>query len=427
MTGSERDFDRIARAWLDLGPNEAPDRSVAAVLQAIETTPQVRRSFRWPTWRSTAMARFALLATLGGALLIALGALAISGGGPTPAPSVAPASAAPTTLAPAATPTASPTTAPSSSPAAIPDALTGGWIAPMRGPDIPAADSIQALTLGATAGSFEAPSSYVSTGQGFVATLDGPGTLRLTTKAAEGPCEADDVGIYDYEVRDPAQLVMTLREDACSVRGERMAGLWHRSLAHGSAGGPGFTANFLPYLSFTLPAGTYTGRGDAGRDEIVIDSATSTYKVWKDLDGFLDPCDLSKGRLLIEPGLDALLAYFEDDPRFDIVRREEFEIDGRPAVEIEFTVGANLEPPCWTFDGVAGDLTGVLTYVPQGATPDTFWNAPIGSTGLLVITEVDGTTLTFEFLTFEDGTEAVDRATLDTVRFLDALPEAPAG
>ena len=42
----ERDFDRIARAWLDLGPNEAPDRSVAAVLQAIETTPQVRRPIR---------------------------------------------------------------------------------------------------------------------------------------------------------------------------------------------------------------------------------------------------------------------------------------------------------------------------------------------------------------------------------------------
>ena len=40
---SERDFDRLAQAWLELGPDEAPDRAVAAVLQAAETTPQVRR------------------------------------------------------------------------------------------------------------------------------------------------------------------------------------------------------------------------------------------------------------------------------------------------------------------------------------------------------------------------------------------------
>ena len=30
----------------------APDRVLTAVLQAAETTPQVRRRIRWPTWRS---------------------------------------------------------------------------------------------------------------------------------------------------------------------------------------------------------------------------------------------------------------------------------------------------------------------------------------------------------------------------------------
>ena len=47
----ERDFDRLARAWLELGPDEAPDRVIAAVLQAVEATPQVRRPLRWPSWR----------------------------------------------------------------------------------------------------------------------------------------------------------------------------------------------------------------------------------------------------------------------------------------------------------------------------------------------------------------------------------------
>ena len=46
----ERDFDRLARAWLELGPDKAPDRAIAAVLQAVETTPQVRsRPWRLPT------------------------------------------------------------------------------------------------------------------------------------------------------------------------------------------------------------------------------------------------------------------------------------------------------------------------------------------------------------------------------------------
>ena len=40
---TERDFDRLARAWLELAPDEAPDRVIAAVLQAAETTPQMRR------------------------------------------------------------------------------------------------------------------------------------------------------------------------------------------------------------------------------------------------------------------------------------------------------------------------------------------------------------------------------------------------
>ena len=34
---TERDFDRLARAWLELSPNEAPDRTRStAVLHAID-------------------------------------------------------------------------------------------------------------------------------------------------------------------------------------------------------------------------------------------------------------------------------------------------------------------------------------------------------------------------------------------------------
>jgi hypothetical protein len=74
----ERDFDRLARAWLELGPNEAPDRAVAAALQATATTPQVRRRFGWPIAASLATGRVAraigaaavLLVLIGGAILL---------------------------------------------------------------------------------------------------------------------------------------------------------------------------------------------------------------------------------------------------------------------------------------------------------------------------------------------------------------------
>ena len=71
----ERDFDRIARAWLELGTNEAPDRAVSAVLQAVETTPQLRPlSTRLP-WRYEPVNRMPIAAALVAALVIVVGGL----------------------------------------------------------------------------------------------------------------------------------------------------------------------------------------------------------------------------------------------------------------------------------------------------------------------------------------------------------------
>ena len=75
MTAND-DFDRISRAWLDLMPDEAPDRAVNAVLRAVATTPQVRR-WRPASWRPLPMNRlpfaFAAVAVaiaIGGAVLL---------------------------------------------------------------------------------------------------------------------------------------------------------------------------------------------------------------------------------------------------------------------------------------------------------------------------------------------------------------------
>ena len=98
----ERTFDRLARAWLELGPDEAPDRVIAAVLQATEATPQVRRPLRWPIWRSFPMPRLPIVATVVAILVVVIGGglfLSRSNGpaqvgGPSPSP-IASASPAP--------------------------------------------------------------------------------------------------------------------------------------------------------------------------------------------------------------------------------------------------------------------------------------------------------------------------------------------
>ena len=74
MTTS-RDPDRVVRAWLDLMPSEAPDRAIDAVLQTVETTPQVRSPWRWLPWRPTPMNRIPLAIAAAAVVVIAGAAL----------------------------------------------------------------------------------------------------------------------------------------------------------------------------------------------------------------------------------------------------------------------------------------------------------------------------------------------------------------
>jgi hypothetical protein len=250
--------------------------------------------------------------------------------------------------------------------------------------------------------------------------------------SADPNCVGLDSGTYRWSTTaDEQWLTFEPIEDECETRAEILAGTWQRSIAHDSVGGPGIAAGLEPYLTFTLPPATYRGAGLGGRDEVVIDRADGrmSFKVWRDLDGFVDPCDRSAGRLDLGPGMDAFLAYLRDDPRFTVTEEQEFQIDGHRAVQVDFQLGANIAEPCWDFDGDPSNKTGVLLWVPGAeGSPEAFWNGELDTPGTIVVTEVDGATLAFEaVLVGEDGSFTTDREVLDTVRFLDALPEPPAG
>jgi len=68
----DRTIERSARAWLELGPTQAPDRAVEAALRTIDVTPQ-ERDLRIP-WRFPTMNPLARVAVLLTIAFVAVGA-----------------------------------------------------------------------------------------------------------------------------------------------------------------------------------------------------------------------------------------------------------------------------------------------------------------------------------------------------------------
>src|SRR5688500_3849285 len=114
-----RDPDRLLRAWLDLMPDEAPDRVVSAVLQATTAAPQVRVLPGPARWRPRSMNRLLLIAVTATLTLGLIGGAILYSG------------SLPSTTRPPSEPTATPvratTVAGREVVAAAPEALRGDW------------------------------------------------------------------------------------------------------------------------------------------------------------------------------------------------------------------------------------------------------------------------------------------------------------
>lgn len=413
----QRDFDRLARAWLELSPDRAPERSVAAVLQAVEITPQVRPWWRWLPGRNLIMSRFPLVATAA-----VVGVVAVSGllfatrmdpvlGVPSPSPS------------PGASPLGDP----------LPSELVGGWVATSRGTSLEQPD-ITTFVLGGSGvdrwvTEFAVSVPHTATwrfGSNVVETE--PGILRfILSRPGAADCDFRDTGDYRWSLSADGQwLTLDPISDTCKQRSDVLAGTWQRNIGFRNNGGQGVVTAFTPYLTLELPPKAFNGSEYSMLDTVSIDRDDAGLLIWKDLEGFADPCDIKKGRLALEPGMAGFLAYLNEDPRFTVLSQEDMTIDGHPAVRVEFKIGDNLEAPCWNFDGNPDDRSGVLTWVPKSEPePEFFWNAPIGSSDTLFVTEANGATLVFEGWALKDGNEAIDQSLVDTVRILDALPTAP--
>ena len=209
---SERDFDRLARAWLDLGPDEAPDRVIATVLQAAETTPQVRGRGPRPIRRSNTMTRYVAAAGLAAALILAIGGgLLLTGSKNMPA-----------VVAPSPVPSAST----SSGGGAVPAELQARWMGSHRQPNGAAAGSSLLIQDKGMALSQSNQNELV------VLNIDasdaGSGHLRLAQPPTNRLyCAAGDVGDYTWSLSASGRtLTIAAISDDCAVRPAMLTGTW---------------------------------------------------------------------------------------------------------------------------------------------------------------------------------------------------------
>jgi hypothetical protein len=217
---TDRDFDVIARAWLDLMPDEAPDRTVAAILQAVETTPQVRRPIRGLTWRSPTMNRLPI-ALGAAAVVVVAGTLLLSRAGAPP--TVGASASLPSTAASSAS-TIPPSGTTADAP--LPIQLLGRWMGDHR-QVVPSADAGASILFGRNTVAISQSNSNTDELIGSAAADIGSGRIRLTSSITADGCTAGDMGTYGWARSASGRtLTITTESDDCAARSEAVAGVW---------------------------------------------------------------------------------------------------------------------------------------------------------------------------------------------------------
>jgi hypothetical protein len=378
------DFDRIARAWLEAMPAEAPDRVIDSVRHAVERTPQARPSRAIGRWRLPDMNR-SLFVAIAAAVVLLVGGLAavqLRGtapqGGPTAtaAIGVASPSSSPT---PRATPPATPTTtAPTASPLGsgptpgitavpMPEALHGKWVAGVGQVDglVDHDPGVRLLVNGD--GSFSLQTNvYGNTTLHGVPTAATGDQVTLVTDRDGSTCVKGDVGRYGWSVSaDGSELTLTAVSDDCATRAKTLARTWLRVADAGSAGGRGALAVFDPAVVLTLPSGMWLA--DTWIDAIALHDGSTDVVVAKDPWGVTEPCAPGSGQPKpIKQGTDAFVAHLKTLPGVT-VKTKALTIDGHPAVHV--TLSSDASTACASGSIVEYGVKSVTSGAKFGLTP----------------------------------------------------------
>jgi hypothetical protein len=314
-----RDFDRMARAWLDLMPDTAPDRAVAAVLEAVETTPQLRSSPFGGSRRSSTVTRLALVAAT--LLIAAVGAYALVGGRP---------------QQPDTPPSITPTTPPAAVDGPLDDVLRANWLSiANENPVLENGSGPVTLSIG--------PSGADIIAANFGPGLDYPSTttqlgldeLEVVLTRDSRDCGAGDRGVYRWALSaDRSRLTLTALSDTCTKRAVVFGRVWVRSLVGPTTVGAGVVDVLDPDFAITLPDDAYATRTLDDFVEIASSDGVGLL-VFKNPQPFADACSTAEERITYQPGADAFIEAFRANDAFEVGEAEELTIDGHRAVHVQ--------------------------------------------------------------------------------------------
>lgn len=400
---TERDFERLTRAWLDLMPSEAPDRTIETVLQAVERMPQVRRRAFGLPWRSrmnrmSLIAATALLATalIGGGWILSIGRPAPVQ--PTPSPSATPpAPSGPEAVVP------------------LPPQLWGDWIA-----DVPAIPEI-AMPAGMIQLSVDWENGeeiWLQTTPDYRQLLSSAplaassGELRIRSNGSNTHCSLDAIGRYRWErVPSGRFLHLNVIEEACPTRSKVFARVWVRSLGAVHDGGQGVNYGVTPMIQLTLPTGQRYGMtGGEQSAEINTFGDAEPFRqfvVIRNPGGFGDPCSTSDTQKL--PTDTATLVEYIDSLPGASFTMFDARVDGRAAIGLDVTIDPGAE--C-----ASGS---VAAFHPENMADEYVWALAPGETRRMYIVSHDADTT---FLIWYIGPEGELADVIASISFIDELP-----
>lgn len=330
---------------------------------------------------------------------------------------------------PSTSPSPSSSASPTTAPVGVPNGSAGGsWLA-----DIPADLEFD--------GNPNANRMSLTVGNGLTASIDlvgrtsgllrssfvtlNVGEIRFTTESASSgavsvrgtpleACQPGDVGSYQSSTSvDGSRLTLELLDDDCPARGGVFARTWTRLLTVPNGGGMGVVDGFDPIFMVELPPASYIVASSADARTIYQDFPEIQFLSFKDPQGFLDPCDLSKGRRSIEPGADAFVAYFQQLAGFTVDSVKEMTVDGYRAVRL--VVHADENATCrdgrlWEWQPKAEPVDGSAWFLNPGVTDS------------LIIVDHPAGTVMFELL---PAPNSLEDQVIGSIRFLHALPTTP--
>ncbi len=413
---AHHDPDRIIRAWLDQMPDEAPYRTVAAVLQAVEVTPQQRRGFHG-RWRFPTMSRFAIIAAAA-AVAVAVGGVALLASRPSPdaVPIGAP-SASPASLAPAATPAPTPSPAPTPAIAPLDGALRSEWLADVATVDGVAEHDPRVRLVVGSGGRTVAlqTNKFGNTTLSSSPVEATPTELRLVTDEAGAGCEVGDEGTYRWTLSDDGLLLeLEPITDVCAARASAFGRTWTRSLDAHSPGGRGVISAFDPGVLVTLPDQPFGGQTTADSAEIGSVVANAALYVVKNPWGLAEPCVAESSTTVpLESGVDPFIAYLRTLPGADVAT-DELAIGGHRAAHVDLTIDPAAECSASAMDA----------WTAKNVTSGWRWGIALGDSASLYVVELPDATYVLQYFG-ESVTPADEAAVMSTVVFVDALPPSP--